>query len=118
MPEPTRTCRALGGDLTSASALGLSSPSVPDEEVFVVPRPTGPPADPRAVHKLLEPRARGKLKKDAKKAAADAGLPDSLVQHFGSLDSAHLQLLADTYNELHKAGLTHEFDDGASVAFF
>ena len=83
-----------------------------------MPPPAGAPKHADALSKLFDRQARDKLKKDPKKAAQDAGLPQSLVQHFDIDDEDQVALLASTWDELVDAGLTQKAPGGGTVAIF
>jgi hypothetical protein len=63
---------------------------------------------------LDEPAARREFLKDP--SAKTSGLPDDVQKLFGSVTDDELRVLAETWKNMKKAGLTHDVD-GVTVSF-
>lgn len=57
------------------------------------------------------------LRRDARKAARDAGGSDELADFFGSLDDSEIDTLSKAHDELSRLGVKGKSDGGSTVTF-
>lgn len=76
-------------------------------------------SDPAALGRLFEKNdtKRKALHENPGRAAREAGVADSFAAHLEGLNPAQRKLLTETWDELGKAGYTHDAD-GVTLNFF